>query len=392
MRLGLHRIELYVLRMTTSAFVMILVTLTGVIWVTQALREFDLLTSKGQTILVFFVVTGLSLPLLFLVIAPIALFLAVIYTYNRLGSDSEQIVMTSAGMSPSHVVRPIVLLATVVAVVVGAMSIHIAPASMRVLRQEITKIRADVVANIVQPGRFTSVEQNLTFHIRARQPNGELNGLIVTDRRDANQEMIYLAEKGQIVDSDNGMFLILQDGSLQRRTAKDQETSIVFFERYAFDLSQFSGEPTAIHYKPRERTLGDLLSPDPADPYFQMQPGRFRAEIHERLVAPLYPLAFVMCAFAFLGQARSTREGRSAAAVAAVAATGVLRLLGFAANGLAVRSAALVPLMYLLPLAAIVLGYLMGSGRLDVAGTTSLDKIGGAVSGRLGRLVRPLRA
>ncbi|BBF91726.1 LPS export ABC transporter permease LptF [Blastochloris tepida] len=392
LRLGLHRIELYVLRMTSSAFVMVLVTLTGVIWVTQALREFDLLTSKGQTVIVFFVVTGLSLPLLFLVIAPIALFLAVIFTYNRLGSDSELIVMTSAGMSPTHVVRPIVLLACAVAVVVGAMSIHLAPASMRLLRQEITKIRADVVANIVQPGRFTSVEKNLTFHIRARQANGELRGLLVADRRDPNQEMIYLAERGQIIDSGDGMFLVLQDGSLQRRTKKDQDTSIVFFERYAFDLSQFSGEPAAIHYKPRERTLSDLMSPDPADPYFQMQPGRFRSEIHERLTAPLYPLAFVMCAFAFLGQARSTREGRSAAAVAAVAATGVLRLLGFAVTGLTVRSAAFVPLMYLLPISAIALGYLAGSGRLEVAGASALDRIGSAVSSQLGRLIRPMRA
>ena len=113
--------------------------------------------------------------------------------------------------------------------------------------------------------------------------------------------------------------------------------------------------------------------PDPADPYFQMQPGRFRAEIHERLVTPLYPLAFVMCAFAFLGQARSTREGRSAAATAAVAAVGVLRLLGFAATGLTVRSAAFAPLIYLLPLFTIVLGYLVGhrpprSGRGRIAG------------------------
>ena len=198
--LGLQRIELYILRMTASAFGMILVTLTGVIWVTQALREFDLLTSKGQTIVVFFVVTGLSLPLLFLVIAPIALFLAVIYTYNRLGSDSELIVMTSAGMSPGHILRPLVYLTLAVSVVVGATSVYGAPASMRLLRQEITKIRADVVANIVQPGKFTSVEKDLTFHIRARQPNGELNGLIVADRRDKNQEMIYLAEKGQIVE------------------------------------------------------------------------------------------------------------------------------------------------------------------------------------------------
>ena len=31
--------------------------LTGIIWVTQALRQFDLLTNKGQSLLVFFSIT-----------------------------------------------------------------------------------------------------------------------------------------------------------------------------------------------------------------------------------------------------------------------------------------------------------------------------------------------
>ena len=70
-----------------------------VIDITQALRELDLLTGKGQTILVFLTVTGLSLPALVTVISPVALFIATIYTLNKLNSDSELIVMSAAGMA-----------------------------------------------------------------------------------------------------------------------------------------------------------------------------------------------------------------------------------------------------------------------------------------------------
>ena len=56
----MSRIERYVLRSTTAAFLAGLVVLTGVVWVTQALRQIDLLTSKGQTILIFFGMTGLA--------------------------------------------------------------------------------------------------------------------------------------------------------------------------------------------------------------------------------------------------------------------------------------------------------------------------------------------
>ena len=46
------------------------------------------------------VITGLIIPLLILVIAPIALLIAVAHVLNRLSTDTEIIVMNSAGMSP----------------------------------------------------------------------------------------------------------------------------------------------------------------------------------------------------------------------------------------------------------------------------------------------------
>ena len=66
-----------------------LVTLTGIIWVTGALKEVSLLTTKGQTILVFLAVTGFGIPFILAAIAPIALFGSVLYSLNRLNGDSE---------------------------------------------------------------------------------------------------------------------------------------------------------------------------------------------------------------------------------------------------------------------------------------------------------------
>ena len=49
----------YVFRTTMGAFVIILVSLTVVIWFTQAMRDFDLITTQRQTLLVFVGITGL---------------------------------------------------------------------------------------------------------------------------------------------------------------------------------------------------------------------------------------------------------------------------------------------------------------------------------------------
>ena len=104
----------YMFRTTMGAFVITLVSLTIVMWFTQAIREFDLITSQRQTLFVFIGITGLLIPLLIMMIAPISLVLAVAHVLNKLSSDSEIIVMNAAGVSPWRLVRPFIAAALVV--------------------------------------------------------------------------------------------------------------------------------------------------------------------------------------------------------------------------------------------------------------------------------------
>ena len=68
------QVERYVFRTAAYAFLAGLTALTGIVWVTQALRQVDLLTNKGQSLLVFLSITGLTTPSLVAIIAPVALF------------------------------------------------------------------------------------------------------------------------------------------------------------------------------------------------------------------------------------------------------------------------------------------------------------------------------
>ena len=86
----------YMFRTTMGAFLITLVSLTVVMWFTQAIREFDLITSQRQTMFVFIGITGLLIPLLVMMIAPISLVLATAHIINKLSSDSEIIVMNAA--------------------------------------------------------------------------------------------------------------------------------------------------------------------------------------------------------------------------------------------------------------------------------------------------------
>ena len=350
-------IDRYIFRTTFGAFLIVVVSLTAVIWVTQALRDIDLMTNQGQTILVFVGITGLIIPLLVLVIAPIALVIAVSYTLNKLNSDSEIVVMSAAGMAPWRLFRPFFQVSLLVAVLVLFISAYLAPEGLRQLHNWISKVRADLVANIVQPGRFTSIESGLTFHIRERRNNGQLLGIFIDDRRTENEHAAFLAEHGEILENERGTFLVLVNGSVQRHQAGQRDPTIVLFDRYAFDLSRFSNG-VRITYGTRERYLWDLANPDTNDETFKAQPGQFRAEFHDRITAPLYPVAFTMIAYAALGAPRTTRQSRGFALGIAIAAVTVLRLIGFASAVFAVQSPlAFIP-MYGAVIASMLLGFL----------------------------------
>ena len=375
----------YIFRTTMGAFVLILVSLTVVLWFTQAMRDFDLITSQRQTLLVFVEITGLIIPLLVMMIAPIALVMASAHVLNKLGSDSEIIVMNAAGVSPWRLLRPFLAAALVVSLLVSVIAAWGSPRSLRALREWASQVRADILTNIVQPGRFTTVSGNLTFHIADRKPNGLLVGIFVDDRRDPREHATYLAEQGEIVKNDHGSFLVFQGGSIQRLEAGQRDPRIVTFDQYAFDLSKFSGGTQSIVYTAREKYLWELMWPRADDAVYVAQPEQYRSELNDRLATPLYPLAFIIVAYAFLGPPQTTRQSRALAGLGMMGTIALLRLLGFVSIIVGVRVPSILAVQYIALFGAIIAGLLQISRGRAVEPAAAISRLATAVTERVSR-------
>src|SRR5258705_331486 len=131
-------IDKYIFRTTLASFALVLVSLTGVIWITQALRGIDLMTSQGQTIITFLGITSLE-----------------------------------------------------------------------------------------------------------RLPGGVLSGIFVDDRRDPKERVTIIADHGTVLKNENGSYLVLEDGNLERFEVAKRDPTLVAFGRYAFDMSKFSNQRDA---------------------------------------------------------------------------------------------------------------------------------------------------
>ena len=347
-------VERYIFKTVLVAFLAVALALTSVIWVTQALRELDLMTSQGQSILVFLLFNILSLPTLLAIVIPVALFVATLSTLNKLNGDSELIVMSAAGIPPVRLALPFVVLSLLVAALSAWLAISVIPESFRALRDLISQVRADVITKVAQEGRFTVLDSGITFHFREKKGDA-LEGVFMEDARIPDKPSVYLAERGHTVAMDKASFLILEKGYVQRGQGEGKDPAMVTFDRYALDLSQLAQDAEQTVYKARERSTSDLLSVDESDAYAQLTAGRFRAELHDRFTAPLFPIACMMIAFTALGTARTTRQGRGTAMAAAIAAIVALRIAIFAISSLIVRSPGAVWLAYALPIAVIMI-------------------------------------
>jgi lipopolysaccharide export system permease protein len=347
----------YLFRQVTNAFFVILLTLTLVVWLATALKELNLITSQGQGILLFFQMTGLSLPSLMALIAPNAMLMAALYTLDRMNGDSELIVMTSSGATVWRIGAPLLMLASLVALAILLANLFVTPASMRALRSFITQVRADLISQVLQPGRFSSPETGLTFHIRDRAPNGDLLGLLVHDERDNKQVMSYLAERGRIITNDDGSYLVMFQGFVHRYNDedKDKNVQIVAFDQNMLDISEFSPKDSeGKDLRPRESYTSDLISPDMKNPIVQRNAGQIRSELHDRLATPLYPIVFAFVAIALLAHARTTRESRWAQILLAFGIAIGLRVVGITVGNLVAISGWAVVLVYAVPLGAIL--------------------------------------
>lgn len=384
-------ISRYLFRQAAGAVLLILLSLTGVVWIALALRQLNLVTSQGQDAWLFIKMTLLALPNLMALIAPIALLVATIHTLNRLNGDSELIVLTAGGGTIWAIARPLLLVAFLVSIAVSLVNHYAMPWSLRLLRDYVIQVRTDLITQVIQPGRFSSPEPNLTFHIRERGLDGELKGLVMHDGRDKKQVSTFLAERGWIVKQDGDAFLLMENGHILRKPnpepgqattgaaaaagpPAEEPVRIIEFKRYAVDLARFEQKEQGPELKPRERYYEELVRPDSNDQLARTQPGLLRAELHERFTSALYPFAFVLLAVAFIGQAQTTRQNRAQAIVIAFLIAAGCRLGGLAANNIVTLRASAVWLVYAIPIGAIVFGAIAAHAGMRVRSKTRLGR------------------
>ncbi len=352
-------IERYFFRKMLGALVVTFLALSLTIWLTQALDAFDLVSDRGQSLVTFLKVTGLIFPALITIIVPVATMIATIYTLNQLNTESELVSVSASGGSSVVLLKPALVLGVAAMLGVGLCTIFVTPITQLEGRKLNMEINANVVTSVIREGQFLQMAPRMTMQVREREPNGVMAGIFVFDERDPAMSTAYLARAGAVLDNTLGKFLVMQDGVIQRQASSTGAITAIEFEAYALDLATLAGPEDLPYLQIGERSTASLFNPDSNDPIFQNSPNRLRAELHDRLTSPLYVLVFALVPIVALGQPRTARQGYGLPTVVAVSLATDIRAIGFVLVTLVRETPALIPLLYILPLASIAICILL---------------------------------
>jgi len=342
----MRRFDRYVLRQLAIGLAGACIGLALLVWLTQSLRFLELVLNRGLAFTVFLELTGLLLPNLITVILPIAAFGVVLFTYSRLASDRESVVMQGAGVPPLALARPALLLAAIAASLGWLLNLWIVPESHRSFREFQFEIRNRITAVLLEDGVFNQVGEGLTVYVRARDRDGTLRGILAHDAREKGAPVTYFADRGYISIGPAGPRATLVSGSRQEVDRASGRLQVLTFAESTLDMARAAGANETRYRDARERSLAELIDPPDRDQINPRDIGRFMVEAHQRFAQPIAGISLVLLAVATVLVSGFSRRGNAARIAIAVAIAAGLVALGVTVQNLAAREAALVPLIW----------------------------------------------
>ncbi|MBW8881045.1 MAG: LptF/LptG family permease [Asticcacaulis sp.] len=355
----MRTLERYIFRQLIVPIVGAVAALTAIALISQSLTQFELVVERGQSAWTFLKVTLLSMPLLSGLIFPIAIFVGTLVALTRLQGEHEFTAAFASGVPLIQAAAPIIRIGVYFTLLSLASNLFLQPMTARAMREELFRIKNDLVSSLVKEGDFSTSPSGLTIYVQRIDQNGLLRQIYIrTPTNIPGQDRTYAAREGKIRTVNGEAILVMRDGSTQQVTAGGVLDHTTFTE-YSMPITRFFASDDYMQLKEGDRFIHELVFPNlklPGEGGWYERQNRLKllAEAHARIAGPLYNLSFVLLAIIAVLGGRFSRNGYTGRIAVAGAAAIVLRLLGVVMQTVANEAEWLNILQYLLPVIPIV--------------------------------------
>ena len=299
MRIGIF--TKYIAKSLLTFFLGVLGILTFVIFMNQFIRILDMAMTYGTSW--GWVASSLLnvLPDVFCLSAPMAFQIAILLTLTNMSEHGELIALRAAGFSFKEIIRPLLICAISLSVILVIMSNWFTPRSYKRLLDRRAEARSKITKVNLEPQTFLNLGEWDLYLESLDKSTDVARQIHLIKRNDEGALSTKVnAASGKVILSDTAIGLQLEDGQMQRLDEKDPTSFIAAnFDEYVMSISLLKeqyrrlrvGEMSSTKLLRRMRQLP--LDPETINEY--------RTEISMRNVLALSPivLLFVSCPIGF---------------------------------------------------------------------------------------------
>jgi lipopolysaccharide export system permease protein len=222
----------------------------------------------SETVVAFLGFNALSL---LPVLLSLTLFITVLLELTRSWRDSEMMIWMNSGLSLASWVKPVMIFAAPLVLVIAVLSFLISPWAAQMSEQYRSRIDSRDDISRVQPGAFgESRSRERVFFVESIAGDAESVQNVFVNSMQHQRTGVMMSERGYSEYAPNGdRFLVLLSGRRYEGTPGEADFRVMEFERYATRIQTKEGdEPVATHKSlstlalienPSRVNLGELL-------------------------------------------------------------------------------------------------------------------------------------
>ena len=237
-------------------FLLVIFTISIIIWVLQAVNYLDFVIEDGHGFLVYFKYTLLSFPKIISRIFPFAVILAFSYILLKYENKNELVIFWNHGIKKISFINFFIKFSFWFVLASLLLNAVITPFTQDKARSFIRSSNLDFFESILKPKKFIDVVENLTIYFEEKNKDGKLINIFLNEKINFNHSQTTFAKTATINVENNIKILTLYNGkSINKVNGKISKFE---FSKTDYNISKFSSN-TIMHQKTQETSTLDLI-------------------------------------------------------------------------------------------------------------------------------------
>jgi len=214
-----------------KSYFFVLISLTLLLWISQATRLLDLVTESGNSTKVYTTYIILLLPKIISKVTVISFIVSSFMSILKLKTNNEFNIYWLSGISKVKICNLIILISLIPTLLALFLNLYLAPMTSLKSRLVLSNSKFTMVNSLVKEKNFNTPLENLTIFVDENDGFGNLQKIFIYEK-----DRTIIARFGKVLKNEKDNYLQLYNGETHEKS-KSGEISVINFDRTIFDLS-----------------------------------------------------------------------------------------------------------------------------------------------------------